>query len=261
MSYTIPVINLSVKVFKLAKEKYSIKCPYAMTPQYITIHNTWNDASAENEVSYMQRNGNEVSFHAAVDDKQVVEGLPLNRNSWSCGDKANGDGNRKGISVEICYSKSNPNGLYYKAEENAVWYVAYLMNKFNLSIDRLRRHKDWSGKNCPHRIIEDGSWEGFKGRVDWCMKELKGLNSTKPSATMDYKIGDYGKFVVTTDDLNVRKARDPKSTIVTTLPKGTQVKVEYILGVYNSKEKPLWGSVYTSKGNGFINLNYTKPVQ
>ena len=38
--------------------KYSIKSPYSMTPQYITIHNTANDASARNEVSYMNSNNN-----------------------------------------------------------------------------------------------------------------------------------------------------------------------------------------------------------
>ena len=37
----------------VSSSKYSIKCPYSMTPQYITIHNTSNNASAENEVKYM----------------------------------------------------------------------------------------------------------------------------------------------------------------------------------------------------------------
>lgn len=40
-----------------------------MTPRYITIHNTDNDASAMNEVKYMISNNNKVSFHVAVDDK------------------------------------------------------------------------------------------------------------------------------------------------------------------------------------------------
>ncbi len=40
-----------------------------MNPEFITVHNTYNDATAENEVSYMIRNDNQVSFHIAVDDK------------------------------------------------------------------------------------------------------------------------------------------------------------------------------------------------
>ena len=38
--------------------KYSIKAPYEMVPEGITIHNTANDASAKNEVSYMITNNN-----------------------------------------------------------------------------------------------------------------------------------------------------------------------------------------------------------
>ncbi|MEB8833302.1 N-acetylmuramoyl-L-alanine amidase, partial [Bacillus cereus] len=36
--------------------KYGTKCPYTMNPEFITVHNTYNDATAENEVSYMIRN-------------------------------------------------------------------------------------------------------------------------------------------------------------------------------------------------------------
>ncbi|MEC2537361.1 N-acetylmuramoyl-L-alanine amidase family protein, partial [Bacillus cereus] len=41
--------------------KYGIKCPNTMTPEFITVHNTYNDASAENEISYMIGNNNSVS--------------------------------------------------------------------------------------------------------------------------------------------------------------------------------------------------------
>ena len=45
MSYTIVSMPIS-------SSKYGKKCPYSMKPQYITVHNTANDASARNEVSY-----------------------------------------------------------------------------------------------------------------------------------------------------------------------------------------------------------------
>ena len=62
------------------RSKYGIKCPYKMTPEYITVHNTANDASAKNEIQYMITNNNEVSFHFAVDDKDkmVLKDLSLN---------------------------------------------------------------------------------------------------------------------------------------------------------------------------------------
>ena len=56
--------------------RYSVKCPYAMTPTRVVVHNTANDAPAANEIAYMIRNDNEVSFHYAVDDQEVVQGVP-----------------------------------------------------------------------------------------------------------------------------------------------------------------------------------------
>ena len=87
------------------ENKYGVKCPYTMKPTRIVVHNTANDASARNEIAYMTSNNNETSFHYAVDDKEVVQGIEENRNAWHSGD-GNGKGNREGIGIEICYSKS-----------------------------------------------------------------------------------------------------------------------------------------------------------
>ena len=73
----------------VSESKYSIKCPYSMTPEFVVVHNTANDASAQNEVKYMISNNNQVSFHFAVDDKEIVQGLPTDRNAWHAGDGAN----------------------------------------------------------------------------------------------------------------------------------------------------------------------------
>ena len=37
----------------VSQSKYSVKCPYSMTPEFIVVHNTANDATAQNEVKYM----------------------------------------------------------------------------------------------------------------------------------------------------------------------------------------------------------------
>ncbi|MCU5350062.1 peptidoglycan recognition protein family protein [Bacillus cereus] len=143
--------------------KYGIKCPYTMNPEFITVHNTYNDATAENEVSYMIRNDNQVSFHIAVDDKEAVQGIPLERNAWHTGD-GNGNGNRKSIGVEICYSLSGGD-KYYKAEDNAAIVVAQLMKQYNIPISKVRTHQSWSGKYCPHRMLDEGRWNSFIERV------------------------------------------------------------------------------------------------
>lgn len=143
--------------------KYGTKCPYTMNPEFITVHNTYNDATAANEVSYMIRNDNQVSFHIAVDDKEAVQGIPLERNAWHCGD-GGGNGNRKSIGVEICYSLSGGD-RYYKAEDNAAIVVAQLMKQYNIPISKVCTHQSWSGKYCPHRMLAEGRWDSFIERV------------------------------------------------------------------------------------------------
>lgn len=164
-------------VFKqnlLSSSKYPLKSPFTMTAEYITVHNTANDASAANEIAYHNHNNNEVSFHVAVDDKEVIQCLPFNRNAWHCGD-GQGAGNRKSIGIEICYSKSG-GPRYVAAEENAVQYIASLLKQFGWGVERIKKHQDWSGKYCPHRILDEKRWGSFKGRVQ---KALEALNKPK----------------------------------------------------------------------------------
>ena len=144
--------------------KYSIKCPYPMTPEYITIHNTANDASAQNEVNYMLNNNNETSYHFAVDDKEIIQAIPLNRNAWHAGDGGSGTGNRKTIGIEICYSKSGGD-RFVAAMHNAAELTASLLIKYGWGTERVKKHQDWSGKNCPHRILSDYGWGYFLNLV------------------------------------------------------------------------------------------------
>lgn len=182
--------------------KYSIKCPYSMNAEFITIHNTANDASANNEILYMISNNNQVSYHFAVDDIEVIQGLPLNRNAWHCGD-GQGNGNRKSIGIEICYSKSG--GVrYIKAEENAIKLTAQLLHERKWGIERVKKHQDWNGKYCPHRILDNKSWSNFLNRIQ---NELSNLNSNiniKPPTTDNERDDDTMKFTNETTKAAVR---------------------------------------------------------
>ena len=174
----------------VSESKYNTQCPYSMTPEYITIHNTANDASAKNEIAYM-KNNNYNSYHFAVDDIEARQGLPLDRNNFSCGDGANGTGNRKSIAIEICYSKSG-GSRYVQAEENCVQLVAYLLKKYGLGVDRVMKHQDWSGKYCPHRILAENRWETFKNRIKVAMNggEPSPTPTPDPEPASTFKKGD-----------------------------------------------------------------------
>ncbi len=142
-----------------------------MTPEFIVVHNTANDASARNEVAYMIRNDNKVSFHYAVDDKEIVQGIPENRNAWHAGDGSNGPGNRKGLSIEICYSKSGGK-RFEEAEKLAAKFIAYKLNEKSWGIDKVKKHQDFSGKYCPHRTLDMG-WQRFLNMVQAELNKLK----------------------------------------------------------------------------------------
>jgi N-acetylmuramoyl-L-alanine amidase len=171
---TIPVRQMLVQ-----SKNHKIKCPYPMEAQFITVHNTFNDASANNEVQYMIANHNQVSFHYAVDDKEVVQGIPVTQNAWHCGD-GNGKGNRASIGVEICYSKSGGT-KYYQAEGLAIQFIAQLLKERGWGIDRVKKHQDWSGKHCPHRILDEGRWDSFLKAIQTELgkKEVKPMELTE----------------------------------------------------------------------------------
>lgn len=166
----------------LPQSKYKLKSPYEMVPSYITIHNTANDASAVAEIAYMQSNSNQTSYHVAVDDKHVIQAIPFNRNGWHAGDGV-GPGNRKSIGIEICYSRSGGE-KYKQAEANAIEYTAQLLKKYGWGIDRVKYHQEWSGKNCPHRILDEGRGQSFKNAIakrldELNKKEVAGVTVTK----------------------------------------------------------------------------------
>lgn len=154
---------MEIRQMLVDESKYSLKCPYAMTPKFLIVHNTANDASANNEISYMRTNNSSTSFHIAVDDVEAVQGVPFDRNSFNAGDGSNGNGNRNGIAIEICYSKSGGD-RWEKAKTNAVELIVQLLNQYGWGIEQVKKHQDFSGKYCPHRILDEG-WEDFLNRI------------------------------------------------------------------------------------------------
>ncbi|MBP5672781.1 MAG: N-acetylmuramoyl-L-alanine amidase [Victivallales bacterium] len=142
--------------------------------KYITIHNTANVATAQNERDYLNRRSDKVSisFHYAVDEKEAIQIMSHDQHAWHAGD-GRGDGNMKSIGVEICRSlcKGDKFDLYLKSEANAVKLAAWLLKVNNLTIDDLRMHYDWTRKWCPHRMLDANRWTEFRERVRRMMED------------------------------------------------------------------------------------------
>lgn len=180
-------MTLQITKMLLPSSKHSLKCPNAMEPIGVTVHETGNKATAMAEISYMIGNDTSTSYHFAVDEERAVQGLPLNRNGFHSSDGSRGTGNAKTIGVEHCYNwngktttKNDPkfNALYQKALANGIELIAQLFidhPKWGVpqSGKNIFRHYDHSRKNCPQRMIEEGYWNTYVNRVKARYLELK----------------------------------------------------------------------------------------
>ncbi|MCY7975727.1 N-acetylmuramoyl-L-alanine amidase [Bacillus inaquosorum] len=126
-------------------------------------------------------NTSSTSFHFAVDDKEVRQGIPTDRNAWHTGDGKNGTGNRS-LSVWKSATASQED-LNRAAEKLAIKFVAQLLKERGWGIDRVRKHQDWSGKYCPHRILDEGRWNEVKAAIDAELKALGGKSSIKKTTS------------------------------------------------------------------------------
>lgn len=150
----IPIPNNNNKPFQKRPQ-------FKLDWEFITIHDTGNEKStAKNERGWLTNpiNISSTGWHIVVDEKEAIETIPLNEVAWACGDGANGTGNRKSISIELCES-----GNRQKTLSNAVLLVVALLKSKNKNIESIKQHYDWSKRICPRllRANNNAGWEKF----------------------------------------------------------------------------------------------------
>lgn len=197
----------------------------SMKAEYLTIHSTGNEKStAQNERDNLNRANNTTStgFHIVVDDTQAIECIPFNAVAYHAGDGAKGIGNTKSISLEICESRDRAKTL-----QNAVEVAAKILYERGWSIERLKRHYDWSGKNCP-RILSANNWE------DWTAFKLqveRKLNDMNDKELDNLKINLHGKEIdvegIYKDKTNYIPVRFLEMLGYSIKGQGTNIVIEY----------------------------------
>lgn len=78
-------MNINTQYLVTDPERLKVIGPNWMNPTEITFHNTYNDASASAEVRNVRNNSTGTSFHTAVDDFEVQQVVPFDRNAWHAG--------------------------------------------------------------------------------------------------------------------------------------------------------------------------------
>ena len=132
--------------------------------KYIVIHDTGNRGKGANALShfkYFNGDNRQSSADIFVDDKEIlVVNDYMKYYSWHCGDGKGKSGitNNNSVGIELCI---NSDGDYNKAFENLIKITKELMKKLNIPLDRVVRHFDASGKNCP-QTMRDNDWQKWK---------------------------------------------------------------------------------------------------
>ena len=143
------------------------------SPQYIVIHYTANPGSTgwDNRNYFENLKDTGETFASAQFviglDGQIIQCVPCNEMAY-CSNSYN----EFCISIEMCHPDETGN-FNDETYNSCVYLVAHLMNYYHLDMDRLIRHYDVTGKNCPKYFVENPDrWEAFKGYVQQYREEF-----------------------------------------------------------------------------------------
>lgn len=224
--------GVKVNEFLLTKHNPNkISLPSKMNGKVVgvTLHNTNDLKNVNDDAEQYTRatyNGNmgTARVHFYVDDLGAWQNLPLDHQSWHAGQSGkpaqygSGKGNSNTISIE-CIMKSADLSIEEnaKSRDNAARLVAYLLNKYNLTINNLYTHNYWVNvrngrrgsvdqlnkindgyKGCP--IFIRPKWDNFKALVERYMK----TPSSEPQKATESDFKSY-KVKIIVDELKVRK--------------------------------------------------------
>lgn len=143
---------------------------------YIVVHYVGAVSTAKNNVDYYASQKLQASAHYFVDETSIWQSVKDSDRAWHCGGGLQGSNghslhgicsNSNSIGIEMCCKKTK-SGIWYfeKATiENTVDLIKYLMKKHSIPIERVVRHFDVTGKNCPAPYVNETEWAKFKAMV------------------------------------------------------------------------------------------------
>lgn len=155
--------------------------------EYIVIHYTAGTTSKKNSALNMFKNtfsnpNTQASAHYGVDDFDVVCGVEDKDIAWHCGTKGSYKHkycrNSNSIGIELCSNHNNFKGYKLTPSSDPGWYItketkengamlaAMKLKEYNLPLDRVLRHFDVTGKDCPSPWVDsnkegEAGWKSF----------------------------------------------------------------------------------------------------
>lgn len=139
--------------------------------EYIVIHYVGAVSSAYNNAKYFEKTYRGSSAHYFVDDKEIYQIVKEGDASWHCGAnsyKHKKCRNNNSIGIEMCCYKNSKGQLDVseKVIEATAELTRQLMAKYGITEDRVIRHYDVTGKNCPAPMVSSKArWDAFKAKL------------------------------------------------------------------------------------------------
>lgn len=170
-----------------------------ISPKALVIHWTANEnkgANARANRSYFNQPTTEASAHYIVDDKEIIRCLPENEMGYHVGAKSYTPDAQKQLSVypnnctigiEMCV---NADGSFQATYQKTLELAADILTRYKWGIEKIWRHYDITGKNCPAFFVADDcaqkyfstsaaeAWELFK-------QDIHRLLTNNPQKTQD----------------------------------------------------------------------------
>jgi N-acetylmuramoyl-L-alanine amidase len=177
--------------------------------KFIVSHSTGNPGStAYANRNYFNNHQPHASAHTFIDDRYILEIIPLDEKAWHVlyskptdNRMFGADANDAAIGVELCYG-GNIN--FTEAYNRYVWYHAYLCQKFNLAPSKhIVSHKTLDPERRTDPLdafrLYGITWVGFISDVSRMLESSPSLKNqaSQPSTflRLPLKIGDRGPFV------------------------------------------------------------------
>lgn len=145
--------------------------------EYIVIHYVGAVSTAEANTKYFKSINRKASAHYFVDDNSVWQCVEDKDSAWHCGGGLQGFRghayykkclNSNSIGIEMCCYKNIKGKLDISDAtiSNTIELTKELMKKYSVSEDKVIRHFDVTGKNCPAPFVADETkWNDFKSKL------------------------------------------------------------------------------------------------
>lgn len=229
--------------------------------KYLVIHYVGAVSSALDNAKYFYSTYRAASASYFVDDNSIYQVVEDKDIAWHVGANkyVHPDcRNSNSIGIEMCCFMNNGTlDVSDKTVNNTIELAAYICKKYNISIDRVIRHYDVTGKNCPAPMVSNSSrWDDFKNRLSIM---LNGGEITDPSYNDNDNLNKI-MYVSTQAGLNVRTGAGTSYAKVTAIAYGTQVTVKQESNGWARIEQGWVCAAYLTSNNPTSSKTYTKYV-